>query len=274
MSLTYGFYNSVNHDRKYDTEQMSRLFDGIINDGVFQNIGTAMLVTTNSGNTVNIGIGRAWFNSTWSHNDTIYPITLGDAEIAIDRIDAIVLEIDSSVAVRANAFKIVAGTPSSSPVKPTLINTDSVHQHPLAYIRRTAGSTKITQADITNAIGTNECPFITGILETVNTDALITQWQDQWTQWFTAETSDNTNQMSKWMDDKQLEFNTWFSNLQTILEGDVAAKLAENILELQNRFKALATEYAVYQLIEDSNGIVINDSYNSELNGRVIYKLA
>lgn len=44
MSVTYGFYNSKNHDRRYDAIQMSRIFDGIIRDGVLQHYGTAMMV--------------------------------------------------------------------------------------------------------------------------------------------------------------------------------------------------------------------------------------
>ena len=41
MSVTSGFFNSLNGDRRYNAEQMSSIFDGIINDGIFANIGTA-----------------------------------------------------------------------------------------------------------------------------------------------------------------------------------------------------------------------------------------
>ena len=41
MSITSGFYNSYNGDRRYNAEQMSAIFDGIINDGVFSNIADA-----------------------------------------------------------------------------------------------------------------------------------------------------------------------------------------------------------------------------------------
>ena len=34
MSVTYGFYNSLNGDRRYDANQMSAIFDGLIIDGV------------------------------------------------------------------------------------------------------------------------------------------------------------------------------------------------------------------------------------------------
>ena len=44
MSVTSGFFDSINGDRKYNAEQMSSIFDGIVTDGVFQNIGEAFRV--------------------------------------------------------------------------------------------------------------------------------------------------------------------------------------------------------------------------------------
>ena len=34
MSLTSGFFDSLNGDRKYNTLQLSSIFDGIISEGV------------------------------------------------------------------------------------------------------------------------------------------------------------------------------------------------------------------------------------------------
>ena len=44
MAFTCGFFNSENGDRKYNAEQMSAIFDGIIADGVFTTIGDHMAV--------------------------------------------------------------------------------------------------------------------------------------------------------------------------------------------------------------------------------------
>lgn len=274
MSVTSGFFNSLNGDRRYNAEQMSAIFDGIINDGVFASIGTAFTVSADSGNVVMVGIGRAWFNSTWVLNDAILPITADESEILLDRYDAVVIEVNHTDSVRAGSIKIVKGTPSSSPQRPTMESTTDVHQYPLAYIYRTAGSSKITQADITNMIGTSSCPYITGILQVVNIDNVVAQWEAQWNQWFSKETSEGNNQMSQWMGEQQLAFNTWFGNLQTILDGDVATTLAQQILELQRRWATLAKEYCVYQDIDDSDGNAIEDSYNSTMEGRIVYKLA
>ena len=103
MSVTYGFYNSLNGDRKYNAEQVSSLFDGLIIDGVFASIGTAFAVKATTGITVNVGIGKAWFNHTWTLNDSILPLEAPEAEVLLDRIDAVVLEVDATESVRANS---------------------------------------------------------------------------------------------------------------------------------------------------------------------------
>ena len=49
MSVSSGFFNSLNGDRKYNAAQMSAIFDGLIIDGVFASIGTAFAVKAAGG---------------------------------------------------------------------------------------------------------------------------------------------------------------------------------------------------------------------------------
>lgn len=274
MSVTSGFFNSLNGDRRYNAEQMSAIFDGIINNGVFANIGTAFSINADTGNVITVGIGRAWYNSAWIYNDAILPITMDASEVLLDRIDAVIIDVDHTDDVRKGDIKIVKGKPSSTPQRPSMINTTDHHQYPLAYVYRKANSGEVVQADITNMIGTSSCPYITGILQVQNIDKIVAQWQDQWNRWFTEETEAGNHEMTQWMDTKQLEFNTWFGNLQTILDGDVAANLAEQILDLQKKFGVLAKECRIYQDVEDSNGNIITDSYESTVTGKIVYKIA
>ena len=225
MSVTSGFFNSFNHDRRYNAEQMSAIFDGIINDGVFANIGTAFAVQADEGDNISVGIGRAWFNSTWLLNDAILILTDDVSEILLDRYDAVVIEIDHSDSVRAGTIKIVKGSASSSPQFPTLLHTTDVNQYPLAYIFRKAGSMEITQADITNMVGTSSCPYITGILEVVNVDNIVAQWEAQWKQWYSNITTNGSEDFTSWMGENAAMFATWFAGLQMILSGDEAANL-------------------------------------------------
>lgn len=214
MSVTYGFYNSVKGDRKYDAIQMSSIFDGIIRDGILQHVGTAMMVKESEGMIVNVGIGRAWFNHTWTLNDALLPLTVPISEVILNRIDAVVLEVDAREEVRANSIKIIKGTPASSPKNPTMVKTNERWQYPLAYIRVNAGVTSIRQANITNCVGTSACPFVTAPLEKMSIDALVAQWGDQWKAFYGAQTADMEAANAFWKN----QWRTWFQAQTTEIQ--------------------------------------------------------
>lgn len=49
MAFTSGFFNSQNHDRTYNAEQMSAIFDGVITDGVYAGIGSQLTTIAGGG---------------------------------------------------------------------------------------------------------------------------------------------------------------------------------------------------------------------------------
>ena len=281
MSVTSGFFNSINHDRVYDATHFSDIFDGVINDGVFANIGDVFAVKENTADIVSVGIGKAWFNKKWIDNDAILPLSMPQAEILLDRYDAVVIEVDESVAVRDCFIKFIKGTPASNPQYPPLAKTDTLHQYPLAFIRRKAGATKITQADIINCVGTSYCPYITGILEVHNIDHIVAQWEAQWKQWmaqwdgwegdweewYSNITSDADNEVYTFINSMGADFERWYKELQVILEPDVATNLAARVSELQERFRLLAEEGCVYEPLEDSDGVALIDEHGGTILG-------
>lgn len=203
MAVRYGFYNSINHDRKYDALDMGSIFDGLIEDGVFATIGSFLSVSPGTGMQVVVGSGKAWFDHTWTSNDAPLPLDIESPDVTLDRYDAVILETDGTEQVRANSIKILKGEASSNPQHPQMTNTDLVHQHPLAYIQVLHGSTGIDATQIEIVVGTRECPFVTGPLETVSIESLFARWEQ--------------------------EFDAWFENLKTNLEGDVVANLQRQI---------------------------------------------
>ena len=250
MSVSSGFFNSLNGDRKYNAAQMSAIFDGLIIDGVFASIGTAFAVKAAGGLTVNVGIGKAWFDHTWTVNDSILPMTAPEAEVLLDRIDAVVLEVNGMESVRNNTIKFVKGNPSSAPSRPTLTNEGNVHQYPLCYIYRKYGTAVINQADITPMVGTESTPFVTGILQTISLDELLGKWQDELNRftdarsqevddWIAQEESDFTAWFNKmkadlqqeqtvldqWIASEQADFLAWYNQMKDQLSGDVAGNL-------------------------------------------------
>lgn len=250
MSVSSGFFNSLNGDRKYNTAQMSAIFDGLIIDGVLASIGTAFAVKAAGGLTVNVGIGKAWFDHTWTVNDSILPMTAPEAEVLLDRIDAVVLEVNGMESVRGNTIKFVKGNPSSAPSRPTLTNEGNVHQYPLCYIYRKYGTAVINQADITPMVGTESTPFVTGILQTISLDELLGKWQDEldrftdarsqevddwiaqeesdFTAWFNkmkADLQQEQTVLDQWIASEQADFLAWYNQMKDQLGGDVAGNL-------------------------------------------------
>lgn len=250
MSVSSGFFNSLNGDRKYNAAQMSAIFDGLIIDGVFASIGTAFAVKAAGGLTVNVGIGKAWFDHTWTVNDSILPMTAPEAEVLLDRIDAVVLEVNGTESVRENTIKFVKGNPSSAPSRPTLTNEGNVHQYPLCYIYRKYGTAVINQADITPMVGTESTPFVTGVLQTISLDELLGKWQDEldrftdarsqevddwiaqeesdFTAWFNkmkADLQQEQTVLDQWIASEQADFLAWYNQMKDQLSGDVAGNL-------------------------------------------------
>lgn len=252
MSVTYGFYNSINGDRKYNALEMSSIFDGIIVDGVYMSIGDALNVKSSGGMGITVGIGRAWFNHTWTLNDSIMPLTLESSDVLLNRIDAVVLEINNDSDVRKNTIKILKGTPASNPVKPSLIKSEMVNQYPLAYITIGKGVLSISQSNIENAIGTSACPYVTGVLKGMDIDKLVAQWGAQWAEWLSSNTdawkafmSDNTNEWKSFMaknknewsaliNGNTSEFETWFEHMKDQLSEDAAGNLQLQVDNLNN----------------------------------------
>lgn len=177
MSLTSGFFDSFNEDRKYNSLQFSSIFDGIISDGIYATYGDYFLVSPVSGMNIKVGTGRAWLDHTWTLNDADYPLTVEDAEVVLKRIDTVIIEVDRSNSGRINRLRILKGTPASAPVAPQLTKTESLKQYPLADILVKPNATEIVAADITNRIGTKDLPWVTGIIDHVSAEELVQQWR-------------------------------------------------------------------------------------------------
>ena len=168
MGLTYGFYNSVDGDRRYDADQFSSFLDGIVYDGVYGAYGNCFNVINDETEDLGITVdtGRAWFNHTWTLNDTYYKLTMPESDLLLDRIDAVVIEVNKED--RVNYIKVVQGTPAESPVRPTLKGrsgevTEEIYQYALAYIARPAGSAVVTQDQIVYVVDTSETPLCSAL---------------------------------------------------------------------------------------------------------------
>lgn len=180
MSIKSGFYNSVNHDRKYGVSDISQLFDGLISEGVYSNVGHVFNITASSTEgDISVNTGRAWLNQTWTYNDAPVIIHLSEASTFGDRWDAVCIEVNGTN--RENSLVVVQGTPGSGRPDVNSGLSAAVKRWALAYIFRAkstgTNALTVTNADIYMVVGTEETPFVTALLETVAVDSLLEKWQ-------------------------------------------------------------------------------------------------
>lgn len=111
-------------------------------------------VTANGDLTVTVSAGQAWVRPARFRGRSIImeqpeTVTLTAADTVRSRIDRLVLRYDA--AAKKTSLTVLTGTPdSASPTAPEITRTALVYDLCLAEIRRPAGSTVVTAADITD----------------------------------------------------------------------------------------------------------------------------
>lgn len=163
--ITYGYFNSINHDRVYDADQMSNYFEGLVSDGVFENVGQGLQVNSASGMNVTVGTGRAIINCKWIKNDSALTVPITGSTVNQDRYTAVVFYLDT--VNREMGITTIDGTPGpqGNAQKPTITNTSTMIYKVLAWVLVPAGSTSIAGANITDTRGDNTvCGWVTGIV--------------------------------------------------------------------------------------------------------------
>lgn len=237
MAFTYGFYNYDKNDgdsKLYDAQQMSQLFDGIITDGVYAHVGHKLAVTTErAGKAVKVESGRAWFNHTWNYNDSNLVLDLLGYPSS-NRIDAVVIDINANKNSRTNKIMWVRGEEASNPQRPSLIHDELHNQYALAYVTRRQGQATISQADISNVVGTTETPYVTGILQQVDASQILSNFEAAYAQFeidknaeFQSFLSQESSAFQSYLGEKDLAFNDQMDDLIENFEDFIGRSLIE-----------------------------------------------
>lgn len=253
--FSFGFYNSKDGDRKYNASHFGKMFDGIIQDGVFGAISAPfnsmfnVEPKTEPDLQVTLNPGKAWLMHTWNMLDAKTTITFNQCQANQKRTDIIVLEVNNNYtdlegsSPRTNSIKIIEGSNtlvSSEDNPPSLIqiwNSNQsdrrIWQYPIAYVtiygsdydggttERQFEANKIKAANISNRIN------VVGALES--------EKYIKWTPLVTGATMNTSleNYLPDWdslfdqfMEDRTAEFNQWFDELHALEVEDPTAQAA------------------------------------------------
>ncbi len=173
--VEYGFFDSVDHDRVYNSKNFSDYFEGLIRDGVYAYVGDKFKVSPGEGISVIVGTGRAKILNRYVKNTSLLPIDIQAADSLYPRIDAIVVGIDTNE--RIGAIKSIQGVPGENPQNPEIPSDENVLYYVLAYIRIDANAANISFENIRDMRGTSECPWVTSILEPIDGSGIADQYR-------------------------------------------------------------------------------------------------
>ena len=139
-------------------------------------------VTAQGGLSVQVSAGQAWVRparfkgrSIIMEQPTTLPLTAADA--VRSRIDRVVLRYDA--AAKKTSLQVLEGVPDSAgPAAPAITRTELIYDLCLAEIKRPAGSTSVTAADITDTRADETvCGVMRDGVTGIPTGTLVQQWQ-------------------------------------------------------------------------------------------------
>ena len=221
FEIECGFFDSVNDDRLYSAEDMNRPYKRLISNGVFATQqGTPstdlQVITAIDGMNIIVKKGEGRIGEKWYENPSDIVITVPINNDIVPRIDSVIAQVDNLQNGRVGNIVYREGNPNSNPQPPEINTNENVIEMRLAniYVSRTAR--EIGQEVITDLRGSSECPWITSLIKQVDTSVLYNQWQAAY---------------QKYYDDQGEEFTDWFNSVKEVLDGDVATKLANKIID-------------------------------------------
>lgn len=222
MAENYSFFNSKDHDRKYNAQHWADYFFPLFKSGVFNG---DLQVVANGGMSVKINGGYAWIDGYGYHLTDGLVLDLETASGNMNRADSIVLRLDLTnrwIKAFCKTGSYYSGIPT--PPEPEVSRT--IHEIVLARISVAAGITEITQDIIVDTrMDESICGWVCGTVEQIKFEQVYAQFQA----YQEAKVKEVREWIDKFQNDKELELKNWFDNLKEQLTEDPAGNLQKQI---------------------------------------------
>lgn len=215
------FWNSDNADRVYDADSFSNWLKKFFTTGVFSG---DLMVTPAGGMSLSVSPGYCNIEGKVRIFEGTSNLTLDPASANYPRIDSVVITCDYTK--RSIDIGVLKGSYSgSNPAPADLTRNMSMYQIALAQVKVGAGTTTITEADITDTRADSTlCGLVTGTVHEINIDGVTKQYAQI--------------------------FSDWFQSIKDKLSGDTAGNLQKQIDELTGKINADTN--AIDQIIKNT----------------------
>lgn len=243
MAELYSFFNSKDHDRKYNARHWADYFAPLFKSGVFNG---DLQVTANDDMTVTINTGYAWIDGYAYHLTEPIIVNLETASGNMNRVDNIKIRLDLTnrwIKHAEDTGNYYSG--AAVPKEPEI--TATVHDLVVARVSVAAGATAITQDMITDTrMDDTLCGWVCGAVDQIKFEQIVAQFntffakyqsdiQTEYAEYLTniasLETQAQTryNQMdegfTEYENQQKASFEAWVASIKDILDGNVAGNL-------------------------------------------------
>lgn len=212
--VTYDEEGNPIYDRAISSAPYRKLLRELFSTGIMPTRSDNMQVAAGEGMSVLIRPGFAVVEGCLKLEEDTRTLLVQAADSTLDRIDTVVLRLDSNDSARVCDFYIVQGVPSLVPIRPELTRTGSIYEIGLADVLISKGSSKITDAKITDTrFEAERCGVVSSVSE--------------------FDTSTLDQQIRAWSQEQQEEFSAWVESIKNILDESTAGHLQSQIDELR-----------------------------------------
>lgn len=241
LRLHFGFFNAMlddNHhpDRVYNAEDMSKFFDGLITEGVYEHVGAKFHTTpSGDGTKIVIGSGRAWKNHIYVYTDEAIEEPILAANSVYDRYDTLCFRF--SQATRKVALEWVSGPIRVGGVasKPTISGAELM---PLCCVLRHSGKATVDAGDIEYLVGVNNAtPFVKNAIGQLNYTWYYENWDNVFHTWHNG----NVNTWNNWWQAVNTQWQQWLTNNNSTVKTDWANWLTNSNSTVKTQWGAWLT---------------------------------
>lgn len=231
--VTYDTDGTPVYDRAISSEPLRNLLHKLFTDGILPDVSTNLQVVAGSGMNIVVKAGFAIVQGCLKLEENDRTLALQASSATNDRIDTVVLRLNSNDDQRYCDLYIREGTPATNPVRPNLVRSDSVYELGLADIFVTKTITSITQSKITDTRYEKERCGVISSLSEYDTTTIYSQVQAD---------------LKEFKDTEQAEFLAWYENIKNILDESTAGHLQSEI-EATNKVVATKQDKAIKETI-------------------------
>lgn len=216
INVKCGFFDAINNDRTYSADQMNLPYKRIVANGVFATpAGTPstdlQVVSAGNGMNITVSAGNGIFADKWFENSSNITITVPDNTNISPRRDSVIIQVDKRSSGRVGNIVYRMGIPSSDPQAPAINTVTNVTEYRLANIYVAPSADTINNDAIVDLRGSSSCPWVTSLIQQVDTSTLYTQWQTAYQNYYNQTTED----IAEYMEEQE---ETWQQFLQTAIQ--------------------------------------------------------